>query len=230
MQPNAIVPFGEVWPFGAATAQAAAPEPLAPGLPLLFGSVDRKRVAIMSQQSWIDRALDEIREPLRAMESETVEQLTTEVLAANRIVLYGLGRELLSLRAFGMRLVHLGLDAHIAGDVTALPVGVGDLVIVSAGPGDLAMAETMARLARASGARLAVITARPSGAVPQLADSVFVIPAQTMANDVERTSLFPMGTVYEIAMLIVLDLVAVLIRERTGQTVEQMRARHFDLE
>lgn len=182
------------------------------------------------QQERFELALDELRRPLLAMADDAVDRLAAEVLSARRIALYGLGRELLALRAFGMRLVHHGIDAHIAGDVTALPVTTGDLVVISAGPGDLALAETMALLAKRAGARVAVITAQPNGAVPGMADSSYVIPAQTMANDIGSESLLPMGTVFEIAMLLFLDLVAVRIRETTGQSLDEIRARHFNLE
>lgn len=185
----------------------------------------------MSQQrERIETAIAEIRLPLMQMDDNAIERLATEVLAARRIVIYAMGRELLSLRAFGMRLVHHGLDAHIAGDVTALPISKGDLGIVSVGPGDLDMSRAMAGLIRKSGARLAIITAQPDGAVSQMADSLYVIPAQTMANDAGSTSILPMGTVYEIAMLIFVDLVAVQIRESTGQSLDEIRARHFNLE
>lgn len=182
------------------------------------------------QQDRVEMAIREIRAPLMAMDQDAVERLSAEVRGARRIVLYGMGRELLSLRAFAMRLVHHGLDAHIAGDVTALPAGEGDLVLISIGTGDLDMSRAMAGLVRKAGARLAVITAQPEGAVSRMADALFVIPAQTMANDVGSESLLPMGTVYEIAMLIFLDLVAVQIREDTGQSLDDVRARHFNLE
>src|SRR5688500_12895631 len=96
-----------------------------------------------TQRDRIDAAIGELHTTLRSMDERAVARLTDHVIAARRIACYGLGRELLSLRAFCMRLMHLGLDAHIAGDVTAQPVGKGDLVIVSAGPGALAMAETV---------------------------------------------------------------------------------------
>jgi 6-phospho-3-hexuloisomerase len=63
-----------------------------------------------------------------------------------------------------------------------------------------------------------------------MADAVVVIPAQTMANDSGSDALLPMGTVYEIALLIYLDLVAVELRELTGQTLDDIRARHTNLE
>jgi 6-phospho-3-hexuloisomerase len=185
----------------------------------------------MSQQrKRVEMAIEEIRAPLLAMDDAAVERLAAEALAARRIVIYAMGRELLSLRAFGMRLVHHGLDAHIAGDVTALPISEGDLAIISIGTGDLDMSRAMAGLVKKSGARLAVLTAQPQGAVPRMADSVYVIPAQTMADDIGSASILPMGTVYEIAMLIFLDLVAVQIRESTGETLDDVRARHFNLE
>lgn len=185
----------------------------------------------MSQQrDHIETAIAEIRGPLLAMDDDVVARLAAEVLAARRIVLFGMGRELLQLKAFGMRLVHHGFDAHIAGDVTALPVTTGDLVILSIGPGDLDMHRAMAGLARKSGARLVVLTAQPDAAIPKMGDAVVVIPAQTMADDRSSDALLPMGTVYEIALLIYLDLVAVELRERTGQSLEEIRARHSNLE
>jgi 6-phospho-3-hexuloisomerase len=52
-----------------------------------------------------------------------------------------------------------------------------------------------------------------------------------MANDrAQATSLLPMGSLYEAAQLIFFDLISILLREKTGQTREQMRARHTNLE
>lgn len=185
----------------------------------------------MSEQTErIEMALREIEAPLLAMDDDAVQRLADDVLAARRIVIFGMGRELLMLKAFGMRLVHHGLEAHIAGDVTALPVFSGDLVILSIGMGDLDMHRAMAGLARKSGARLLVLTAQPNEVIPQMADAVIVVPAQTMANDAGSDSILPMGTVYEIALLVYLDLVTVKIRELTGQSLEEIRARHTNLE
>ncbi|MFN8450573.1 MAG: hypothetical protein U0521_18795 [Anaerolineae bacterium] len=40
------------------------------------------------------------------------------------------------IKALAMRLMHLGFDTHVVGDVTTPPLGAGDLLIVSAGPGN----------------------------------------------------------------------------------------------
>jgi 6-phospho-3-hexuloisomerase len=185
-------------------------------------------VETISAQATI--ALTEIGDVLRQTDDDATSHFVEAILEADRIALYGLGREGLMLRAFAMRLVHLGLDTHIAGDVTALPIGPASLAIVSAGPGDLRMAETIVRLAREAGSRVVVITAQPDRSVPSLTDLVIIIPAQTMANDAGSASMLPMGSAFEIAMLIYLDLVAIRLRERTGQSLDDLRQRHFNLE
>jgi len=176
------------------------------------------------------QSLEEVGAALAEVDSEEVEALSGAIAGARRVVCYGLGREGLMLRAFVMRLVHLGMDAHIAGDITALPVSAGDLVVVAAGPGDLALAETMVALAQRAGAKVAVLTAQPTGRVPSMADLVVTIPAQTMADDRASASILPMGTAFEIALLVLLDLVAIDLRARTGQTLADLRERHFNLE
>lgn len=183
-----------------------------------------------SYQDKVSMAMAEIAEVLNQTEEVMATQFAEAILHADRVITYGLGREGLMLRAFTMRLMHLGIDAHVAGDVTAKPVGSRGLTIVCAGPGDLHMAETIVSLAKEAGSRTAVITAQPGGSVPALADMVVTIPAQTMANDAASESILPMGTAFEIALLIYLDLVAIRLREMTGQTMEDLRARHFNLE
>lgn len=86
-------------------------------------------------------------------------------------------------------------------------------------------------VARKSGSRVMVVTAQPEGEAAKQADVVIVLPAQTMANDqTAPTSILPMGSLYEAAQLLFFDLITILLRERTGQTPEQMRARHTNLE
>jgi 6-phospho-3-hexuloisomerase len=51
-----------------------------------------------------------------------------------------------------------------------------------------------------------------------------------MADDKGGASVLPMGSLYEAAMLIFFDIVSIVLRKRTGQTMEAMRARHTNLE
>jgi 6-phospho-3-hexuloisomerase len=76
-----------------------------------------------------------------------------------------------------------------------------------------------------------VVTAQAGGAAPKAAHAVVLLRAQTMADDRGGgASVLPMGSLYEAAQLIFFDIVSILLRERTGQTMEGMRERHTNLE
>ena len=176
-------------------------------------------------------AVQEVSAVLERIPPETAERLCAELEAARRIACYGVGREGLMMKALCMRLMHLGLDAHVVGDMTTPPVGSGDLLLASAGPGSFSTVLVLLEVARGAGARTAVVTAQPDGEVPRRADVVIELPAQTMADDSgPSTSVLPMGSLYEAVQLLFFDVVSVRLRERLGQDADVMRARHTNLE
>jgi len=177
------------------------------------------------------QALSEIESVLKRVATVTADRMCGEILAARRIACYGVGREGLMMKALCMRLMHLGLDAHMVGDMTTPPVGKGDLLVASAGPGSFSTVMALVGVAHEAGARTMIVTAQPEGPAPRAADLVIELPAQTMANDRGGpASLLPMGSLYEAAQLVFFDLISILLREKTGQTPDQMRARHTNLE
>src|SRR6266852_1790512 len=117
-------------------------------------------------EALFDGAIDEIRDVLQQGGGAEAERLCDELMAAHRIATYGVGREGLMIRALCMRLMHLGLDAHMVGDMTAPAVGPGDLLVVSAGPGSFSTVMALLEVARSAGARTVAVTAQPAGEVP----------------------------------------------------------------
>jgi 6-phospho-3-hexuloisomerase len=177
------------------------------------------------------QALGEIGAVLDRIRPDEIERLCSEIRAAGRIACYGVGREGLMIKALCMRLMHLGLDAHAVGDMTTPPIGRGDLLLVSAGPGWFSTVDALLGVAAEAGARTAVFTAQPTGRVPSQADLVVNLPAQTMADDqVAEAGLLPMGSLYEVVQLVVYDLVSLMLREQLGQAPDDMRRRHTNLE
>src|SRR5262245_61145682 len=177
------------------------------------------------------QACDEVAAVFTPATSDAAARMCDEILHAQRIACFGVGREGLMMRALCMRLMHLGLDAHVVGDMTTPPIGPGDLLMISAGPGAFSTALALLGVARQAGARTLVVTAQPGGEAPQRADATIHLPAQTMADDqAGKVSVLPMGSLYEVAQLIFFDLISIMLRERTGQTSEEMRARHTNLE
>jgi 6-phospho-3-hexuloisomerase len=176
-------------------------------------------------------ALKDLEAVFAAMPENALDALIEELVAAKRIVVFGLGREGLQMRGFAMRLFHMGRNVAVWGDMTAPAVAAGDLFIVSAGPGDLATARALVAIARDAGARIALVTAQPSGDLAGRVDVVAVIPAQTMADDRSgRLSVLPMGSLFETAEMIAFELAILKLRARFNETAETMRARHTNLE
>lgn len=177
-------------------------------------------------------AAAEIAAAAARVDPDEAEALVAALASARAIVCHGLGREGLMMRALAMRLAHLGLDAHVLGDMTAPPVGPGDLLLVSCGPGALATVEVLVGIARGAGAATACVTAQPAGPVPLAADLVLVIPAQTMADDQGPVpqSILPMGSLFEGAQFVAFEMLVLMLRDRIGETAERMRARHTNLE
>ena len=178
------------------------------------------------------RALADVARVIAAMPPDAAGPLIAAILGAKRIALHGLGREGLQMKGLAMRLYHLGLDAHVVGEMTTPPAGVGDLLMVSAGPGDFASIAALMARAKEAGARTAVVTAEVDGGAARRADAVLVIPAQTMANDqgAAATSVLPMGSLYEATMMLVFEVLVLDLRARLGESATTMRARHTNLE
>ena len=177
------------------------------------------------------KAISEVGEVLADALPHQVEAMAPPILAAKRIALYGVGREGLMMKSLAMRLFHLGLDAHVVGDMTTPPLGAGDLLIVSAGPGRFSTVEALVGVARHAGAATMCVTAEPGGAVPAAVDHVIHLPAQTMANDqAGARSILPMGSLYEAAQFMFFEMLILYLRDGMALSPEAMRANHTNLE
>ena len=181
-------------------------------------------------ETLVSGATAELQAAASGVNPAEVSNLVNVIVAAQRIALYGVGREGLMMRALAMRLYHLGLDAHVVGDMSCPPVGKGDLLIVSAGPGDFSTVAGLVGIARGAGANTACVTAQPRARVPRSCDHVLTIPAQTMADDQSSVSVLPMGSLFEGAQFLVFEILVLQLRDRIGATPAAMRARHTNLE
>jgi len=177
-----------------------------------------------------DRALQEIADAVRSVPDTEIEGIVDELLGARRIACYAGGREGLVMRGLVMRLFHAGLDVHYVGDMTCPAIGAGDLLVLSCGPGRISMVEALAGVAERDGARLLYLTAQPQNPPADRADRIVRVPAQTMADDAGSAAALPMGSAYEIALFVLVDLVTNGVRRRRSESVEELRSRHTNLE
>lgn len=179
---------------------------------------------------WAQRALGELAEALSRIEPEPVDELAKRLMTAKRIGLYGVGREGLMMRALTMRLYHLGLDAHMVGDVTMPPLAGGDCLVVSAGPGHFATVEALMRMARDQDAGVALLTAQNESELGRLAHVTIKLPAQTMAEGVRESAALTMGSAYEATQFLFFEYLVEKLRHRIPVTEAAMRSRHTNME
>jgi 6-phospho-3-hexuloisomerase len=179
----------------------------------------------------VTQAAAEIARATAAVAVAELDALIAALTQANRVVLHGVGREGLMMRALAMRLYHAGLDVHMVGDMSCPPVGPGDLLVVSAGPGEFATILGLVQIAKAAGAQTACVTAMPAAGVPAACDLILTIPAQTMATDqTGGTSVLPMGSVFEGAQFLTFEMLILRLADHIGASPAALRARHTNLE
>jgi 6-phospho-3-hexuloisomerase len=180
------------------------------------------------------QASREIAEVIAKVDETAADRFIDAIAGARRIALHGVGREGLMMKGLAMRLFHLGLNAHVVGDMTTPALGSGDLLIVSAGPGQFATISAFLEVAKNAGAQTACVTAQPDGATSRGADLVFHLPAQTMANDqadgTGELSILPMGSLFEGVQYVLFELLILRLRDKLGRSADFMRANHTNLE
>jgi len=173
---------------------------------------------------------------LGPVDEAAVDSLERGVLAARRVFVAGAGRTGLMMRAFAMRLMHAGLTAHVVGDATTPAIAPGDLLLVGSGSGETGSLAVMARKARSVGAQLALVTIVPRSTIGQLADPVVELrapspkAAETSGGAPRQQSIQVMGSLFEQALLLLLDALVVRIVRSRGAAPDEMFARHANLE
>ncbi|MBX3566717.1 MAG: SIS domain-containing protein [Rhizobiaceae bacterium] len=177
-------------------------------------------------------ALDELDIVLQRIDLGQVDDACAAIGRAGTVVVYGCGREALQMKGFAMRLFHIGVPVAVVGDMTAPALGQGDLFLVTAGPGELSTVTALMTVARNAGAHNLLLTAEPDSSAGRLADSMILVPAQTMARDQgdARTSVLPMGSVYEGALFMLFEVMILKLKGLLAVSPEAMRARHTNME
>jgi 6-phospho-3-hexuloisomerase len=179
---------------------------------------------------WIRLDLDEVNTILARLDDGQAEALLTAIMGARRVFVLGLGRSGLLLRMFAMRLMQIGLAAHIVGDATTPAIAPGDLLIALSGSGRTETVVTLARKARSFGAQVAAITSNPATPLAMLADLPIIIPAGSVKSDVTTPTQLPLANALEQAMAVYLDCLGAMLAARCEQDNAAMMTRHANLE
>ena len=151
--------------------------------------------------------------------------------SSTRIFCYGLGRAGFSMRAFTMRLMHMGKDAYFLTETVTPNYGNDDLFVVASASGETGQLVSLAARAKQLGGRVAVLTTNKSSTITKHADCVLQINApsknQTESSFVSKQ---PMASLYEQSLLITCDAVVITLAKESGKPEAELFKRHATLE
>jgi 6-phospho-3-hexuloisomerase len=140
---------------------------------------------------------DEIAATVSKIDEQQLAAMAAHLRLADRVFVAGAGRSGLVLRMAAMRLMHLGLTVHIAGDTTTPAISSGDLLLVASGSGTTSGVVKAAETAVRAGARVAAVTANPESPLAGLANALVVIPAAQKTDHGSSISRQYSGSLFE---------------------------------
>ncbi|MBT2519930.1 6-phospho-3-hexuloisomerase [Arthrobacter sp. ISL-28] len=173
---------------------------------------------------------DEIAETAAKIDQKQLADLTAHIGRADRIFVAGAGRSGLVLRMAAMRLMHLGLTVHVAGDTTTPAISSGDLLLVASGSGTTSGVVKAAETAARAGARIAAFTTNPGSPLAGLADALVIIPAAQKTDHGSSVSRQYSGSLFEQVLFLATESVFQTLWDNTDEPAEQLWLRHANLE
>ncbi|MCC8108031.1 MAG: SIS domain-containing protein [Planctomycetes bacterium] len=182
----------------------------------------------MEYRELVGKVIEENKTVLDKVDPKQIDQFIDEIMKAKTIQLYAMGRMQLSVRAFAMRLKHMGFDTYVVYDTTTPCIGKGDLLIGHCAVTNVEL--NVVKLAKEAGARVALLTAHPENEHGQLADLCVRVPGQIFGGPEEVPSVQPMASLLEQALFLLTDIIVMMLIEKKHVSIEEMHKRHTNLE
>lgn len=176
-------------------------------------------------------AVEDLARVLRRVRARDLKAVEREILGSRNVFVTGLGRTGLMARGFAMRLMHLGRTVYHVGDVITPAIGRGDLLVICSRTGRSKVLMHYIRIAKKAHARVIVVTATPDSPVASGAHVVLPIddrPKRRPAGS--KKPLPPLGSLFEQALLIILDQVVLGLMTALDLTEEDMARIHTEFE
>ncbi|TCK66171.1 6-phospho-3-hexuloisomerase [Curtobacterium sp. PhB136] len=174
--------------------------------------------------------VDEIRSLAASVDDDDAGRAVDLVEGADRVFVHGAGRSGLALRMTAMRLMHLGLDVHVVGEVTTPAIRAGDVLIVASGSGTTSGIVAAARTATDVGASVVAISTTSDSPLSAVAAVTIVLPAATKTDRSGTASAQYAGSLFEQAVALLGDALFHTLWARGGQSADDLWPRHANLE
>lgn len=192
----------------------------------------------------INDAINEMMENVQGVSEEldedTINQMMDAIIDSKSIFVLGLGRSGLVAKAFAMRLMHLGFSVYVVGETITPAIHDDDCLVAISGSGETSYIISTATITKKRGAKIVAVTSYEQSTLANMSDLVIHVKGRTKV-DMEKDyikrqmggkhqSLAPLGTLFEISTLIVLDGFIAELMNKIEKTEEDMKLKHNVLE
>lgn len=192
--------------------------------------MDVLEVGVGYALSRIVTELDAAVEQLRNADPLPLARLADLVAEAPRVFVVGAGRSGLALRMTAMRLMHLGVDVHVVGEVTTPAIRADDLLLTASGSGTTGGIVRAAETAVAARARVVAITTAADSPLARLSAEVVLVPAAGKLDRSGAASAQYAGSLFEQIVVLIGDALFHALWQRSGESADELWPRHANLE
>lgn len=186
----------------------------------------------METPELFEAILADLSRALRQVDATQVERLQEAMLSADRIFIAGRGRSGLQMKAFAMRLMHLGLTVHVLDDVTTPSIAAADLLLIGSASGRTDSLLRHVATAKEIGTSIATFTGNLESPIAAAAKTLVHIPASNFKAGAKsgEDSVLVMGSLFEHCLGLTCDLLIIRLKHALGVDESAMNARHANLE
>ena len=181
----------------------------------------------------------------KSIDQNQVECLLTEINKAERIFLVGAGRSGFVAKSFGMRLMHIGLNAYVIGETVTPALHETDILIAFSGSGKTKSVLGACETTRQIGGSICLITGTRQSPMTDLATCVVYLKT----NDEVRTGSdhfdlrqlrgehrslshpsTPLGTLFETSAMIFADSIISALIEMKHCTIDEIILKYANMQ
>lgn len=178
-------------------------------------------------------AAKELASTLKKIDQSQIDQLVKCIKQAQRIFVSGAGRSLLMLKGLAMRLMHLGYEVYVVGEVTTPAFLPDDLLILASASGETTSLINTASKASKIGGKIISMTVFPESTLGKLSTGVIRIPAYTdklPESEENQKGILPGGSMFEEAVLLLADSLIVELALEQNVPTDRAFEKHANLE
>ena len=180
---------------------------------------------------WSTLVLAELSESLEFMSDSDFLILVEKLKSSNRVVVVGVGRVLISLKAWVKRLNHLGIDIDYFGSETEKPVGEDDLVLVASSSGESIIPKEISAIAKKKGASVFYVGCNDQSSVAKASDQMLILRGKSkLDSELQSKSKQPMSTLFEQQLFLLGDMIALEVMNTKGISEDDLKYEHANLE